>query len=233
MMKNLENNPNLPKLREILLNCDGIIFDMDGLMIDSEPYHCLAFDKVFQRFGKRLSEEDNTKYYVGISDKDAAMDMCKRYELPISPEELVKQKQDEYLKLLTQVSSQPGLFEVLQALATKGYKMAIASSSMISEIEAVVGALEIRGYFESICSAQEVKHGKPAPDIFLLAAKKLNVAPNRCLVLEDATSGIIAANHAGMRSIAIPSRETLGRDFTLASGTLGSLLELVHLLANK
>lgn len=226
----LENTPlstqDREKVHEIFSKIDSVIFDMDGLMIDSEPFHQRAFDIVFQRFGKRLTEEENNKWYVGISDKDATEDMVKRFGLTLSPEELARAKQQVYLESLQLVEPREGLMELLKKLQEKGYKKAIASSSTPTEIEVVVGVLDIRDYFQVFCSALQVEHGKPAPDLFLFTANKLQSDVSRCVVLEDAPSGIVAAQAASMYSIAIPSRETRNKDFSNASLKLNNLLEL-------
>lgn len=229
-MKATTTEQEKQKIKEILTHVGAVIFDMDGLMIDSEPFHCRAFDKVFKQFGKELTEEENNKYFVGISDKDAAENMVRQYNLPLSPEELVKQKQTAYLEYLNQITPQPGLIDLLKILQKHNYKKAIASSSMLTEIDAVVTALNVKPFFEAFCSAQEVKHGKPAPDVFLLAAERLEIPPKQCLVLEDATSGIKAAKAAGMFSIAVPSRETADSDFSNATAILPNLDELAKIL---
>lgn len=204
-----------------------IIFDMDGLMIDSEPFHQKAFDSVFQEYGKELTEADNNKYYVGISDSDAAEDMIKRFSLPISPTELVKKKQAVYRDLIaTQIIPQEGLMHLLKTLHENGYKKIIVSSSMLTEIKIIINSLKINEYIDDFFSAEQVKNGKPAPDLFLFAAKKMHILPNECLVLEDAPSGINAAKAAGMKSFAIPSRETEGKDFSNATMVLRSLNEV-------
>ena len=215
--------------KEQFTNIRAVIFDMDGLMIDSEPFHCQAFDKVFREFGRELTEEENLKY-VGIADKDATKDMIERFKLPISAEDLANRKQKAYLEYLQEIVAQPGLQELLESLQNAGYKKAIASSSMLSEIEAVMNALTIRQYFETYCSAQQVEHGKPAPDVFLFAAEQLGIPAEQCLVLEDAPSGIMAARAAGMLSIAIPSRETMEKDFSGATVRLASLSEVFEYL---
>lgn len=186
----------------------AVIFDMDGLMVDSEPLHYKAFDEVFRKYGKHLTEKDNNDLYVGISDMDAAEDMVKRFGLPITAEELVLQKEVEGNKLLSSVTARPGLMELLNKLHKAGIKKAIASSSKVVIIEIVVKALGISNYIDAYCSAEHVKRGKPFPDLFLLAAKELDVNPKECLVLEDAPAGVKAARIAGMKVYAIPSKET-------------------------
>lgn len=196
-------------------------------MIDSEPFHLKAFNQVFKEYGKELTEEDNDKYYIGISDIDAARDMVKRFSLPIFAEELAKRKETSYRELLaTDVIPQEGLFDLLKKLHENGYKSVIASSSMTDEIEQIVNSLKINQYIDRIFSASQVEHGKPAPDLFLFATKEMGFDPSECLVLEDAPSGINAAKAAGMKSFAIPSRETKGQDFSNATKVLSSLTEV-------
>lgn len=210
-----------------------VIFDMDGLMIDSEPFHQKAFDRVFKEFGKELTEEENNRYYVGISDIDAAEDMINRFSLPISAQELVDKKQAAYRDLVsTQIIPQEGLMDLLITLQENGFKKVIASSSMLEEIKLIINSLKINEYIDDYFSAQQVKNGKPAPDLFLFAAEKMDTPTDECLVLEDAPSGINAAKAAGMKSIAIPSRETVGKDFSNATKILSSLSEVYTNLRN-
>lgn len=208
----------------------AVIFDMDGLMIDSEPFHAKAYDTVLKKFGYGLTQEENSKRYVGISDLDASRDMVKRFNLPITPEELSSQKQQAYKVHLKEIKPNPGLMDLLRHLKYSGIKTAIASSSTIKEISSVVKTLGISPLINSITSAQEVENGKPAPDVFLLAAKKLKVAPALCLVLEDAPSGIAAAKAAGMFRFAIPSPETKDKDFSDANKVLENLSEVFSLI---
>jgi beta-phosphoglucomutase family hydrolase len=209
----------------------AVIFDMDGLMIDSEPFHYKAFRKVFNSFGKELTQAEHFARYVGISDIDAAKDMVTRFDISLSPEELARRKQAQYVILLQdQMVPRPGLKELLESLQKYRYKKAIASSSTLNEIEAVINALHIATFIDGYYSAEQVSKGKPAPDIFLLAAEKLGVKPQECLVLEDGTRGIDAAIAAKMFCYAIPSRETKNLDFSKANRTLGSLAEVSYFL---
>lgn len=139
----------------------GIILDMDGLMIDSEPFHQRAFDKALQKYGKRLSPEENNRLYVGISDLDMAADMIKRKKLSVAKEKLVKQKKQNYQQVLAdKIIAQPGLIKLLEKLSKNGYKIAVASSSTLEEIKIVVNKLKINKYFQALCSAIQVEKGK-------------------------------------------------------------------------
>ena len=211
----------------------AVIFDMDGLMIDSEPLHYEAYAAVFRELGKKYPLEDNNRLYIGLSDKDQATDMVDRYSLSLSQEEIVKRKQQEFKKLIaTSLTPQKGLMKLLSYLKKKKYKIAIASSSGNEEIALVIQSLKIKSYIDTYCSADEVRHAKPAPDLFLLAAKKLHVKPDECVVLEDSPRGIEAAVQAGMVSFAIPSEQTKDKDFSKATKKLKSLEEVTKQLKN-
>ncbi len=212
----------------------AVLFDMDGLMIDSEPLHLQAFNKVFEKFGKHLSGEENSKRYVGIADVGVVEDMVNRFNLPISAHELLVEKQNAYKDILKNgLVTQPGLIDLLTKLHSSGYKIAIGSGSYRVQIEIVIEGLNISSFIDQYMAIDDVKAGKPAPDIYLLAAKKLAVDPAECLVLEDAPSGVSAAKAAGMICFAIPSKETKGLDFSFADKVLGSLSEVFDLLSRE
>lgn len=200
---------------------------MDGLMIDSQPLHRMAFDEVFKKYGKRLTTQDDNQFYVGLSDKDAAIDMVKRYSLPISADILIKQKQKRYMEFLShEIIPQKGLLILLEQLHKNGYKSVIASGCNLDEIKTIINSLKINDYIQGYFSAEQVNRGKPSPDLFLFAAKEMGFDPSECLVLEDAPSGINAAKSAGMKSFAIPSRETREKNFSNATKILDSLTEV-------
>jgi len=203
----------------------AVIFDMDGLMIDSEPFHIDAYDKALLDFKYRLSEAEKIKY-VGISDHDICVDLVSRLKLPCSPQELVAKKTTEYKKILNnKLIAQPGLHNLLSTIYGK-YKLAVASSSHKDEIEIVLNRLKVKKMFDAIVSATQVKNGKPQPDIFLYAASRIDVTPASCLVLEDAISGVRAAKAAGMICYAIPSKETAHLNFNIADRRLDSLVDV-------
>lgn len=210
----------------------AVIFDMDGLMIDSETVSRLAFDQAIKDFGgDGLSEEENIKY-IGITDLDGAEDIIKTKKLKISKEELIDRKQKYYTQSLKEkIIVRPGLMDLFKDLKNKGIKMAIASSSQRQSIEIVIDKLDIKKYVDFYCSGRDVKRGKPFPDVFLKAAAGLGVDPKDCLVLEDAPKGVEAGKSAGMIVFAIPSRETKGGDFSKADLILSSLSRVSNNLA--
>ncbi len=146
---------------------------MDGLMIDSEPFHQKAFDEALKEVGSSLSVEENNERYVGITDLDAAFDMIERKQLHIKPIDLVIRKQHFYKRYLqTHITANDGLLELLRFLKHSEIKVAIASSSTLEEIGSVIDRLKIRDYIDFFCSGTQVPKGKPDPDVFLYAAKR-------------------------------------------------------------
>lgn len=209
----------------------AVLFDMDGLMVDNELLHLQAFNNVFRKYNKYLSEDENNKWYIGVSDEDAAIDMVERFHLPLSAKELALAKRESYKQLQKgQMFPLSGLIELLKNLHRYGYKTAIASGSTVEEIKKVIEKLDIMQLIGNYCSSEEVKQGKPAPDVYLLAAKKLGVEPSECLVLEDASKGVEAAKAAGMTCFAVTSQYTKGQDFSLADKILNNLSEVFQLI---
>lgn len=210
----------------------AVIFDMDGLMIDSEPLHFKAWEKVLEIYGIHVRKDEFNQRYVGIPDKEGTEDMVTRYNMSISAKELSQTKRKLYTRLLqTQLIPQPGLIDLLINLHKSGYKTAISSGSSLEEIRMVIKGLDISHLIDTYVSAEEVSRGKPAPDSYLEAAKRLEVKPEECLVLEDANPGVKAGKAAGMLVFVIPSNETKGQDFSLADKVLGSLSEVFDLFS--
>ena len=209
----------------------AVIFDMDGLMIDSEPFHCMAFDSALKKFGSSLSKEENNANYVGIGDVAEATDLIKKRNLKISYQELLKLKNAEYLKIIkNNLIPMPGLLELVEYLYQKKYDMAVASGSSLDVIELVTDKFQIKDKFKVFFSSENLPAGKPNPDVFLQTAKLLNYPPANCLVLEDAPSGLQAAKSAGMKCIIVPSRETRTFDFSSADFVLNNLKEVIDIL---
>lgn len=141
---------------EKLKGIKAVIFDMDGLMIDSEALHVMAYDKVLRQYGHRLTEEENTARYIGISFKEQSADLVTRLKLPVTPEQLSVLENEQYFNLMTEVRPMPGLIELLTKLKDAGIRTAIASGSPISIIESVIKQLRIAELIVCYCSSEEV-----------------------------------------------------------------------------
>jgi HAD superfamily hydrolase (TIGR01509 family) len=208
----------------------AVVFDMDGVLIDSEPLGLVAMRQVLARFGCGYTEADNEQF-VGRTTEEAFAVLCARHGLPERPEALAR----EFTRLKVRAleadpQPMPGVPEICHRLAAAGFRLALASSAAPEEIAAAVGALGLGARFETAVSAADVARGKPAPDLFLEAARRLGVAPARCLVIEDSHNGLRAARAAGMACIVVPNAFTRHQDLAAADLCLGSLAELAAVL---
>lgn len=184
-------------------NFSAVIFDMDGVIIDSEPRHQRAFLEVFAQMGYGQTHGIQFERYLGRSDRAVWVDFIAQHKPKWTLDELIAWKQNHLIEIIRR--EQPifnGLPELLAKLAPR-YRLAVASGSVHSVIDEVLAMKGLRAFFPVVVSVQDVAHGKPAPDVFLRAAERLGVAPAACCVIEDSAAGVTAARAAGMTAIAI------------------------------
>ena len=180
-----------------------VIFDMDGVLTDSEPVINAAAIAGLREFGVQAKPEDFVPFvgagedrYIGgvarLYGKEYVLDMKRRvYEI--------------YLEILPgMIKAFPGVHDLLQLLRDSGFAMAVASSADRVKVEANLAAIDVRlDWFGAVIVGEDAEEKKPAPDIYLLAASRLGVQPERCCVVEDAVNGVLAAKAAGMRCVAV------------------------------
>jgi HAD superfamily hydrolase (TIGR01509 family) len=224
-------SPLLEKLNCLLASAEGIIFDFDGLLADSEPYHYRAYNEVFERYGHSL---DPDEYWVEWTSKGKGIaGEIERHNLNlgIDPVELRQQKFAVYSRFCE--SGEIKLFadavRLVELLAGKR-KLAIASGSWGHDIRAILKNANAELHFPTILGKESATKEKPHPEIFLNAAKALNLLPEKCLVLEDALKGLSAASQAGIPCIIIRNQLNQSIDFSNANLLVPSLAELVSLL---
>jgi len=209
------------------MSTTGVIFDMDGLLVDSEPLWQEAEMEFLAAHGHSY-DPFIARRHAGLRFTDVIAVMQREYLLAGDPKALVHELIDLFLsRYLNKLRLLPGADEAIRGLGVI-HPAAIASSSPLTIIRHVVRRFKWDPLLAALCSGDEVCMGKPAPDLFLLAAKRLRVPPIACCVLEDTLTGVRAAKAAGMRCIAIPTL-MFGdpREFTgLADIVLGSLTEL-------
>lgn len=180
--------------------CDrAVIFDMDGVLINSEPLHCRATQEVLATYGVMMTEADYYQRYIAYSDWEL-MELL----LPDAPARpaAATAKSRRYLELVG--SSVPAFPDGLDLLMrSDGWQVALATGSMRHEAELALGALGIRSRFAHIVTREDCIRGKPDPEPFLRAADGLGVPPKRCVVIEDSPGGIQAAKAAGMACVGV------------------------------
>ncbi|MFI8929305.1 HAD family hydrolase [Streptomyces sp. NPDC053474] len=187
------------------LNDISVIFDLDGTLVDSEPNYFEAGRQLLAEQGVTDFTWQDHERYVGISTQETLADWKQTYGLSTPLPELLADKNRRYLELArTSTRVYPRMAEFVELLHEAGVPMAVASGSSRAAIGAILEGTGLDAWLKTYVSAEEVAHGKPAPDVFLAAAQLLGAEPARCVVLEDAVPGALAARAAGMRCVAIP-----------------------------
>jgi mannitol-1-/sugar-/sorbitol-6-/2-deoxyglucose-6-phosphatase len=206
----------------------AVIYDMDGLLIDSEPYWRKSMIKVLATVGLHLTEEQCAST-TGLRFDHVLEYWFEKY--PWTHKSIIDVHEEVLAEMehaiLHEAELLPGVFESIELFRAKGYKLAIASSSAMRLIRACVHRLKGESIFDTVISAEHEEYGKPHPAVFIQAAKDLNINPLDCLVLEDSMMGVIAAKAARMQCVAIPAPENFSNPkFAIADWKLHSLLEI-------
>ncbi|MBZ9640834.1 HAD family phosphatase [Streptomyces sp. PSKA30] len=183
----------------------SVMFDLDGTLVDSEPNYYEAGRQILAEHGVPDFTWADHEQYVGISTQETVAHWKQRYGLRASVEDLTAAKNRRYLELArASTRAYPEIRKFVELLAAEGVPLAVASGSSPEAIAAILAVTGLDAQFRTVVSADEVAHGKPAPDVFLEAACRLGAAPADCVVVEDAAPGAAAAHAAGMRCIALP-----------------------------
>ncbi|HHW57070.1 MAG TPA: beta-phosphoglucomutase [Clostridia bacterium] len=190
----------------------GVIFDLDGVITDTARYHYLAWKKLADELGIYFDEVINERL-KGVSRLQSLEIILEKSDKKYSQEEkeYYANKKNEYykemIKRITPEDLLPGVERFIEELKKRGIKIAIASVS--KNAFTVVENLKIRDQFDYIVDANEIKHGKPDPEIFLNAAKHLGIPPEKCIGIEDSAAGIAAIKKAGMFAVGVGNPETV------------------------
>jgi len=184
---------------------DAVVFDCDGTLVDSMPAHFEAWCEALALHGAGgIFKEDVFIAMGGRPTRDIVVEINSEYDLRLNPEAVAFAKREAFLKRMNTVCLIREVADFAAGLRGK-IPMAIATGGSRHVIEKTLKAVGISDWFDEVVTAEDVTEGKPAPDVFLRAAKLMGVPPHRCLALEDAPAGILAAQRAGMQVIAIPS----------------------------
>ncbi|MBN1272291.1 MAG: HAD family phosphatase [Candidatus Aminicenantes bacterium] len=192
---------------------EALIFDMDGLMIDSERLYFDTEREMARRFKKTVEEETLWKM-MGRSPLESMAVFVETLKLPLSPKEVLgKRNELMRVKLKNDLQSMPGLNHILDTFYGK-LKMAVCTGAQKEFLDIVVDGLGIRKKFHALQTSDGIKHGKPDPEIYLETCTRLDKKPHQCVVLEDSSNGALAGKRAGCYVIAVPSEYTREQDFS-------------------
>jgi HAD superfamily hydrolase (TIGR01509 family) len=204
-----------------------IIFDMDGVLFDSEPLHVRFEDILFNKLNINVSESQKRRL-VGLGGSERWKMIKESFNLTEPLEKLLLIDREERILFFheNETTIMPGAKVLLERLRLNGFRMALASSSQIEVIDLNLSNAGFDKFFEVKISGDIVSRGKPDPDIFLYAADKMKASPQNCVVIEDSENGINAAKSAGMKCIAFTSRQIFYQDVSNADTAVADLANI-------
>ena len=207
----------------------AVIYDMDDLMVNSNPLHIQASEKVFRKYGIDLEKipQNIRSGFIGMRVADILRFVVDYFNLVLDFEKLRKQRSKIFFSLVAkELKAMPGLMQSLEFFKKNNFKIALASSGTKEYINLVLKKFKLAKYFDVVVSGDDVKFGKPDPETYLIACKKLQIMPKKIIVLEDATKGIEAAKTAGCICIAVKNPYTLKQNLAAADLIINSLTDL-------
>jgi beta-phosphoglucomutase-like phosphatase (HAD superfamily) len=207
----------------------GIIYDLDGTIISSPTLEIRTWDIFLSVFGHKYNElpENVRSSFAGKGILDILKIITAYFNLDTDIHVLYKKRTEIFLELVkSDLGLLSGLLESLQMFRNGNYKVAIASTSAKQYVYLVLDACKLMDYFDVVITGSDIKKAKPAPEIYLTAARKLNIATLECLVLEDMTEGVHAAKEAGCKCIAITSGNIHQKDLYQADGIVNSYSDI-------
>lgn len=206
----------------------AVLFDMDGVIVDTEPLHRKAYFKTFNDLGIDVSEELYASF-TGASTKRVCDTLIQEFNLKQTYEEIAKTKRDyfkEYFYNDEEFDLISGVRELIQHYYDNRIKLILASSATMTTINMVFEKFELEPYFSGKISGADLKESKPHPEVFLLAAEMANEPVENCMVIEDSTNGILASHRANIFCAAYRSPHSKNQDYTLANIVISDYAEL-------
>lgn len=209
-------------------NIKAVIFDMDGVIIDSEPIHSQSWEILLKEYKiKPQFTSSGLIHEVGPVGNDTYRAIMERHNLKEELEIVRRKRRQIFYDLIkTKGSLIEGVLKLIKLLKKENIKLAVASNRIIESVYFIIETLGIKNFFEVIIGRDSEIKPKPAPDIFLKTASAIGVKPNECLVLEDSETGVLSAKAAGMKVIAIPNKFTNHQNFSKADKIVNSLNEV-------
>ncbi|MFH1942555.1 MAG: HAD family phosphatase [bacterium] len=204
----------------------AVVFDMDGVIVDSEPLHVEAEKQTFALFGIDVVEDELRKY-MGRTSRILLEDFIERYQLDTTLEDLYSVHKMNLLRLYNDdVEVIPGVIRLIEELQSADVDLALASSSDHDLITSVLEKFQLAPFFKVVVSGEEMDRAKPHPDIFLETSRRLDIPPEMSIVIEDSNAGVRAAKAAGMVCIGFRSPHSHGQDLNEADLIVDDLKEI-------
>jgi HAD superfamily hydrolase (TIGR01509 family) len=205
----------------------AVIFDFDGLMVHSEHLSMKAWQRLLAKYGYTLDEKDFPEL-IGI-DGDTTVNRLRQGRLfSLSNEEILDLHYHHWIALaMEEIQPVHGLFDLIEAFKGRGLKLGVASNSRSDYVHTVLEKIRLNGNFGCVVTSDQVKRGKPFPDVYEAAADCLGVRPDECLALEDSPSGLQSALNAGMRCVVVPNQDLLHESYNGAFAQFPSLEALL------
>ncbi|KHD37606.1 phosphatase [Clostridium acetobutylicum] len=207
----------------------AVIFDMDGVLIDSEPLHLDYAFKLFKELNITMTPNEYSKF-IGTTSLYMWSNIKDKYNLENTVESLINKERNGFFEFLsspnTNIKPIDYIPELLGSLKENNFKTAVASSSPMRVIKYIINNFELEKQFNELVTGDYVERSKPNPDIFLYAAKKLEVLPEQCVVIEDSHNGVLAAKNAGMKCIGFKNPNSGNQDLSKADTIIHSFNEI-------
>lgn len=209
----------------------ALIFDMDGLMIDTEGLYWAAAREIAAGYGKTVGD-DTIREMMGRAPIDSMRVFARDLKIEDSPQDLLDRRSEMMLRRFAQpIAPMPGLMDILQKFRGR-LKLAVATSAPRAFVDLILPAMKIVDFFDVIQTSDGLSHGKPHPEIYLKTISRLEAKAARCIVLEDSTAGAQAGKSAGAYTIAVPSDYTRQGNFGFADYVASDLLEAARHIAD-
>jgi HAD superfamily hydrolase (TIGR01509 family) len=206
----------------------AVLFDMDGVIVDTEPLHHKAYKFMFSEVGIKVSDV-MYEGFTGQSTHAICSFLCTHFNLELEPQELVQIKRNYFTKLFfddDDLKLLDGVEKLINNYFDHGLTLVVASSASMFTINNVMKRFKLDRFFSNKLSGADLKASKPHPEIFINAAKAANALANECFVIEDSTNGIRAAHKAGIYCVAYKSEHSKNQDYTLADMLISDYKEI-------
>ncbi|MCK9411883.1 MAG: HAD family phosphatase [Prolixibacteraceae bacterium] len=216
-------------------DCRAFIFDMDGVLIDSENLYKVIEQSLFAKVGVVIDHDEHVSYQ-GSSNPVMWGKIREKHKLQIPLDDLVRITEEtviDFFSSLPEIRPMPGVVKLLEVLKDRKIKMALASSATVEVISIVLAKTGLASYFDTVVDCTEAGAGKPDPAIFLLARKKLGISKEKCVIVEDSANGIKAATAAGMFCIAFNGPGAEHQDQSAANWRISRFSEITEKFVKK